>query len=380
MYLDMTFAEADWPERTIAALSEVAVAHHDGLEGARRELRFPRDVYGEMGKRGLIGPLTPAQGGGQHLGASEYCLISEEIGRLGLVSVQTAVQGQQWLGAWGTPEQKDMYLRGLADGTLVFAEAISEPDAGSSFSAIRTNAVRNSKGWVITGAKTHVNLGAEADLLIVYAQTSDGLSAFLVEAGTPGLSATHSDPIGLRLIPTADVILDQVQIGPDAILGGPGDGLKTFLTTFNLSRLGNASELIGLARRGLSLAIDYARAREVGKSVVTDFQGIRWTIADCHQAILAASALRDHAARTIAAGNDPAFETSVAKSAAIDAAQKVIEDCFALIGGHGLYHTQPYLALLGDIYVLRTAGGSREVLRNYAARRILESNTYEGLR
>ena len=380
MYPTMTFRRDGWAEATIQSLEDLAGTHADELEDAARRRTFPREIYRELGERGLIGVLTPEEHGGSGLGAAEYCLVSEEVGRLGLVSPQTAAQGQRWLLEFGTDGQKDAYLGGLADGSIVFAESISEPGVGSSFAAMEARAERDGDGWVITGKKTHVNLGAEADLQIVYAKADEGLTAFLVERDTEGLRTEHSDPIGLRLIPTADVVFDQVRVGANAVLGAPGQGMRTFLTTFNLSRLGNASELIGLARRALALAIDYARERPVGDNVVTDFQGQQWAIADCHQAIMAASALRDYAAATIVAGGDPAFETSMAKSAAIDAAQRVIQDCFALIGGHGLYNDQPYLGLLGDIYVLRTAGGSREVLRNYAARRILKSPTYEGLK
>ncbi|CAM3210877.1 acyl-CoA dehydrogenase family protein [Williamsia muralis] len=171
-----------------------------------------------------------------------------------------------------------------------------------------------------------------------------------------------------------------MRVPSSAVLGSPGQGLKTFLSTFNTSRLGNASELIGLARRGFIEAVDYAGAREVGKNVVTDFQRLQWELTDCYQAISAAIRFRDEAATMIASGADPSFATSLAKSAAIDAAELTGKVMFGLVGGHGLYNDQPYWRTLADIKVLRTAGGSREVLRNFIAKQILRSDDLGGLR
>ena len=156
--------------------------------------------------------------------------------------------------------------------------------------------------------------------------------------------------------------------------------MQTFLSTFNVSRLGNASELLGNAQRALSDATDYARERQVGTNRVTDFQGIQWLIADGYSELYAASLVRDRAANLVAAGKEHAFEASLAKKLAIEAAEKVINDVFSLVGGHGLYHEQPYGQILFDIKTLRVGGGSLEVLRNYVAQQILRSDELKGLK
>jgi len=380
MYEMMRFRSQEWAERTVAGLAAFAEENADELRDATRACRFPRELFTEMGRRGWVGPIVPEEYGGIGGGAAEYCLIGEEVGRHALVSPQVSVQGQRWLLVWGTQDQKERYLRPMATGELIFSESISEPGVGSSFKEMRATAVRDGDDWILTGRKTHVNLGADCDLTIVYAMAEEGLTSFLVDMDLPGISTRQTDPIGLRLIPTADVDLDQVRVPSSALLGAPGQGLETFLATFNLSRLGNASELLGFARRALVLGLDYARSRKVGDSVVTDFQGIQWTIADLWTQLHAAALARDNAARVIDDGLDPAFATSVAKKLAVDAAERATNDVFALIGGHGLYREQEFAQLLDDVKVLRIAGGSVEILRNYLSRRILRDENFEGLR
>ena len=150
-------------------------------------------------------------------------VISEEVGRHGLVSGQIAAQGQRWLLDWGTGEQKDRWLRGIATGEAVFSESISEKNAGSSFKAMTATATRDGGDWLLTGRKTHVNLGADCDVTLFYAVAEEGLTSFLVDMSLPGIRTTVTDPVGLRLIRTADVDL---RPGAGAGLGplGPAGG------------------------------------------------------------------------------------------------------------------------------------------------------------
>jgi alkylation response protein AidB-like acyl-CoA dehydrogenase len=280
---------------------------------------------------------------------------------------------------WGTDAQKQRYLEGIARGEIIFSESISEPGVGSSLKSMVATAGRSGGDWVLNGRKTHVNLGAQCQVTLVYAMAPEGLTAFLVDTDLPGVKTRQTDPIGLRLIPTADVDLDDVRVPGTAVLGEPGRGMDTFLSTFNSSRLGNASELIGFGRRAIAQAVAYGKARAVGDSVVTDFQGIQWTVADAYGALYGASLARDRAALRVDRGEEHAFETTLAKKLAIDAAEQAVNDAFALTGGHGLYNDTDYGQLLHDMKVLRIAGGSLEVLRNYVARRVLRSSHLEGL-
>lgn len=381
MYVALNFSEPDWKERTVREMADFAATHRERLDRCTRQLEFPRDVYRDMGARGWVGAVAPRAYGGSGGSVPEYCLIEEEVGRWGLVSPQISIQGQLWLLGWGSETQKERYLPGLAAGDLIFCEAISEPGVGSSLKLMQTTAKRVSGGWVLDGRKTHVNLGVEADLMIVYAIAEEGLTSFLVDTETKGVTRRQTNPIGLRLIPTADIELQGVHVTDAALLGGPGEGLKTFLSTFNVSRLGNASELIGFGRRAITEATTYARERQVDdEHKVTDFQGIQWTLADAYTKLYAASLARDRAANLAAADEKHALETTLAKKLAIDAAEYAVNESFALTGGYGLYEETPFQQILADMKVLRVAGGSLEILRNYIARRILKSDDFEGLR
>jgi alkylation response protein AidB-like acyl-CoA dehydrogenase len=372
-------ARSAWIDATVAALAEFGEKHRAELDTANRQGHFPRDLYAELGRMGYLGPLVPTEDGGLGGGVAEYVVISEEVGRHGLVSAQIAAQGQRWLLDWGTAEQKDRWLRGIATGELVFSESISEKYAGSSFKSMKSTAVRDGGDWLLTGNKTHVNLGADCDVTLFYAIAEEGLTSFLVDMTLPGISTHVTDPIGLRLIRTADVDFDRVRVPDAARLGPAGHGLQTFLSTFNISRLGNASELIGLGRRALELGLRYATERQVGDNMVTDFQGIQWMVAEAWTALQAASFARDDAALAHQRGEEIALRTTLAKRLAITAAEQASDASYSLVGGHGLYFDEPYTDIVNDIKVLKVAGGSSEIMRNFIARRVLKDPGHEGL-
>lgn len=372
-------AKADWIDATRKELAAFGEQHRAEFASANRANRFPRELYRELGRLGYLGPLVPVEYGGLGGGVAEYAVIAEEVGRHGLVSGQIAAQGQRWLLDWGTDEQKQQWLRGIATGEIVFSECISEKNAGSSFKAMRSTAVRDGSDWILSGGKTHINLGADCDVTLFYAIAEEGLTCFLVDMTLPGIRTHVTRAIGLRLIRTADVEFDGVRVPDAARLGPVGGGLQTFLSTFNISRLGNASELIGLGRRAIELALAYATERQVGDNMVTDFQGIQWIVADAWTVLQAASLARDNAAVAHARGEDIALHTTTAKKLAIEAAEQASKAAYSLVGGHGLYWDTPYTDIDNDIKVLKVAGGSAEIMRNYLARRVLQDAGHEGL-
>jgi alkylation response protein AidB-like acyl-CoA dehydrogenase len=370
---------AAWIKNTAAELAAFGEEHRTELDTANRANKFPRELYRDLGRRGYLGPLVPTTYGGLGGGVPEYVVISEEVGRHGLVSGQIAAQGQRWLLDWGSESQKERWLGGIATGEIVFSESISEKNAGSSFKAMKSTAVPDGGDWLLSGSKTHINLGADCDVTLFYAMAPEGLTSFLVDMSLPGIRTHVTRAIGLRLIRTADVEFDTVRVPDAARLGPAGGGLQTFLSTFNISRLGNASELIGLGRRALEAGLRYGDTREVGDGVVTDFQGIRWMVADAWTALQAASLARDDAAIAHERGEDIALRTTTAKRLAISAAEQASDASFGLVGGHGLYLDTPYPDIANDIKVLKVAGGSSEILRNYLAQRILKDPRHEGL-
>ncbi|WP_198430744.1 acyl-CoA dehydrogenase family protein [Rhodococcus rhodochrous] len=367
-----------WLDSFVAEAEKLAEEYRDEIRTCTREGRFPAEVFREMGRRGWVGPVTSKESGGLGGGVGEYCAIEETAARYGLASPQTNIQGQLWLQGWGTDEQRERYLRPFATGEMVFSESISEPGVGSSLKLMQSTATRDGSDWILRGQKTHVNLGVECDVTLFFAMAEEGLTAFFVDM-SEGVRASHSDPIGYRISPTADMFFEDIRVPQGAVLGEPGQGMQVLLGTFNISRLGNASALLGWGRRAMAEAVAYGREREVGGSMVTDFQGIQWTVADCYAELYAASLARNQAAATAEAGQDPALGTSMAKMLAIRAAEHAVNEAFALTGGYGLYHDTDFGQLMHDVKVLRIAGGSLEVLRNYVARRVLRAPREEGL-
>lgn len=380
MLVSLRLKDPQWARDTESAINDLVGKYAEELRESIRVGRFPRELYRSMGHAGLVGIVTPPEYGGLGGGVPEYCLVAELVARHALVSPQISIQGQCWLNAWATDDQKDRYLRGVATGEIIFSESISEPGAGSSLRELQSTAVRDKADWILNGEKIHVNLGVESDVTLFYAMAPEGLTAFLVDTSTPGITRKPTSPIGFRSTPTAEMTFRDVRVPPSCILGSPGRGLDTFFSTFNTSRLGNASELIGTARRALTLGLDYATTRHIGTNVVTDFQGQRWMLADCYSALYSASLARDHAANITGEDSDHPLETCLAKKLAIDAAELCVNQVFGMVGGHGLYDDQEFGQLLHDVKVLRTAGGSLEVFRNYIAKTVLRSDTYGGLR
>jgi alkylation response protein AidB-like acyl-CoA dehydrogenase len=360
MDFEFTPAQRDLEERVTAWREN----HEDEIRAHSERSEFPRAIYEEGMERGFGTAILPAAYDGPGGGAVEYGIVAQQTGIF-----QICFQTQRALLATGTDAQKERYLPQFRDGSAVGAISISEPDTGSSLKSMETTAERRGDEWVIDGVKSHVNLAREATVHVVFAMADQGLSVFLVDAETPGIEVSAKrDPIGTRYLPIYDIAFDDVVVDDSQILLEPGDGYEVFFETFNFSRIGNASEMIGHGKRSLRRAVRWAREREVGDDVVTDFQGIRWKVADLYTDLRAAELLRDEAAVALDAGDDDApRRTSMAKLAAADAALAATTEAMQITGAHGLYRDQPYEANFRDVKTLEVAGGSREIMRNVIA-------------
>jgi alkylation response protein AidB-like acyl-CoA dehydrogenase len=345
--------------------------HRERIAECDRESEFPRELYREGMERGFGNVIIPEEYGGGGGGATEYALVAEETGIF-----QICFQVQRSLLAAGNDEQQERYLPGFASGDLVGAISISEPETGSSLKSMDTVAVKEGDQYVLSGTKSHVNLAAEADLHKVYTMTEEGLTAFLVEDDNPGLTVSPKlDPIGTRYLPLYDVELDECVVDADQILMAPGDGYDVFFKTFNFSRIGNASEMLGHGKRALEGAVEWAKEREVGDDHVTDFQGMRWKIAELATQLRAAERIRDEAAWRIDNGDSGALETSMAKLACANAALPATTESIQITGATGLYRDQPYEAHFRNVKTLEVAGGSREIMKNVIADNLIEGDS-----
>lgn len=338
-----------------------------------RKSVFPRHTFRELGEKGFLGVIVPRAYGGAGLGATAYCLLSEELGRLSAGYHHNGIfQAQHLLLRCGTEPQKVKFLPGLANGALHAATAISEPGMGSSFARIQTFARRGDDGYVLNGIKSHINDAAEADVMSLLAKTDHGLTMFLLERGAPGFHITRKlDPIGLRTSPIYEFELRDCPIPVENRLGAEGQGLDLFIHTFNFSRLGNASVFLGMAKAALEAAIAYASERDLGERRITDYQGIRWMIADLHTKLEAAELLRNRGAAEEERGGDCSKLSAMAKLYCGDVAVETIAAAMRITGSYGCYRDAPFERWLRDAKAEEVAGGPPEIMKNIIASQLL---------
>jgi alkylation response protein AidB-like acyl-CoA dehydrogenase len=350
------------------------------IKACEEASEFPLELYREIGKRGWCGLMVPPEYGGRGYGAVEMAIATEEFGLIGFSVLTLTLHGERTLLKLGTPEQKAKYLPRLASGEMLSAIVVSEPDVGSSLKHMKTRAVKKDGHYIINGYKHHITLGGEADLLVTFTVTDNGLTAFLIDRDTPGIHVRKLEAIGWRLEPHYEVTFENVRVSESNLLGVEGQGLQVFFATFNITRICNASHLIGIARSALREAIEYATKRTVGEHRVADFQGIQWIIAELETKLEAASLFRFKAAWQEDAGIKHEKETAMTKFLAMELADSVANKAFSIVGGHGAYRDTSFDRYLRDAKVGHVTGGSIEVMKNNIAREVLRSYGYRPAR
>jgi alkylation response protein AidB-like acyl-CoA dehydrogenase len=355
----------------------VATVDKEKIRLCEEASEFPHDLYREIGKRGWAGIMVPTEFGGLGLGAMEMAIATEEFGLIGFSALTLTLHGERTILKLGTPEQQAKYLPKLASGELLAAIVVSEPDVGSSLKHMKTRAVKNNGHYIINGHKHHITLGAEADVLVVFAMTEKGLSAILVDRDTPGIRSRKLEGVGWRLEPHYELFLEDCRVPESQLLGEEGQGLKVFFATFNITRICNASHLIGVARSALRSSIEYAIQRTVGNNKVADFQGIQWIIAELDTKLEAASLVRFKAAWMEDAGMKHEKETAMTKLLAMDLVDSAANKAFSIVGGYAGYRTTPFERYLRDAKIGQVGGGSAEIMKNNIAREVLREYGYK---
>jgi len=354
------------------------VASIDFAEIARLEAasEFPWEFYKGLARNGWTGVMVPQEYGGLGLGAVEMTIAAEACAVAGVSTLALTLHGQRNLMVLGTPEQREKYLARLTKGEILSAIVVSEPTVGSSLKDMRTTAVRRGCDFIVNGHKTHITLADEASLLVTFVMTEQGLTALLIDRDLPGITSRKMDAVGWRLEPHYDVEFRDVRVPVSQILGIEGKGLQTFFNTFNITRLCNASHLLGIARAAIDAATRYAMQRKVGAQRVADFQGIQWIIADLATKYEAASLVRFKAAWMEDAKLPHEKETAMTKLLAVEICDAATNQAFSLVGSHGCYRDQPFERYLRDAKVGHVTGGSAEVMKNNIARAVLRECGY----
>ena len=342
---------------------------------------FPAESWRQAAELGFLGAVAPPEYGGAGLGLAELCLIGEELAAACVSTAATVLHQADMvvgrLARHASDEQKRRWLPGLIDGSLIGCLAMTEPEAGSDVMSMRTRAQRTDRGWRLTGTKTFITNGPVADLALVYARTGSRedrqLGLFAIPTDSPGFARGRKfSKMGWRGSPTGELILDDCEVGGDALVGGPGDGRAILLAGLDSERVLLAAESVGIAQGALEVALDYARERRQFGRPIGEFQLIQGKLADMYTETEAARALTWTAAARVEAANLGARElASAAKLLAGDVAMKVTTEAVQVLGGYGYIDEFPVERYMRDAKLMQIGGGTAEIQRFIIARALL---------
>ena len=350
------------------------------VEEWERQADFPvRALFRQAGEVGLFGAKYAEAFGGTDLGLVADAVITEELARCGSGGVAAALGAQKDLALlcidrFGTEEQKRRYLAPGIAGALIGALAVTEPDAGSDVAAIRTRADRaDGGGWALSGSKAFITNGPIADFVVVAAKTrpdvsAEGISQFVVEAGTPGFAARRIDTVGWRTSHTGELVFDDCRIPGDALLGTEDGGFAQILSGFVWERLVMALSAVVDAETSLQMGMAYARDRQAFGRPVAKFQVWRHRFADLATEIEAARSLAYHALRCVYAGEEPAREAAMAKWFATELAWRAADEALQVHGGYGYMSEYPIQRAWRDARLGPIGGGTTEIMKEIVGR------------
>ncbi|MFI5400775.1 MAG: acyl-CoA dehydrogenase family protein [SAR324 cluster bacterium] len=324
---------------------------------------LPREVLKEMGALGFMGMTVPQHWGGTGADTVGYALALMEIAA-GDGAVSTIMSGHNSVGCmpvleYGSDAQRERYLRPMARGEMLSAFCLTEPQGGSDAAHLKTTARRHGRGWTLSGRKQFITSGSIADVALVFAVTDGqagkrGISAFLVATDRPGYRVGRIEKkMGQNASDTCEIVLEEMDLPPDALLGREGEGYKIALSNLEGGRIGIASQAVGMARAALELAVKYARERVTFGKPIVQHQGVAFRLADMATGVAAAEQLVLHAAALRSAGRPSLKEASMAKLFATEMAERVCSDAIQTLGGNG------YMEAYGVERIYRAVRGSK---------------------
>ena len=343
---------------------------------------FPADAVAEMGALGFLGMLVPDEWDGAGADFVSYALAIEEVAA-GDGSCSTIMSVHNSVGCapilnFGSPEQKERFLKPMARGELLGAFCLTEPQAGSDAAAIKTKAEKSGNGWVLNGTKQFITNGRRGQIAIVFAVTDPeagrkGISAFIVPTDTTGYSVARLEKkLGQRASDTAQIVLEDCKLGADMLLGEEGQGYRIALSNLEGGRIGIAAQSVGMARSAYEAALDYARERETFGTPIIDHQAVRFRLADMATQIEAARLMTLNAAQLREAGRPCLKEAAMAKLFASEMAEKICSDAIQIHGGYGYLADFPVERIYRDVRVCQIYEGTSDIQRLIIGRQIAE--------
>jgi alkylation response protein AidB-like acyl-CoA dehydrogenase len=365
---------------TLAAFAEREIKPHSA-QWDRNE-HFPREVIEKLGALGFIGVSFAERYGGGGADTLSQVLVVEGISRydasVGLSCAAHMSLGSGHIALFASEEQKARYLPDLVSAKKLAAWCLTEPDSGSDAAALRTNAVRDGDHYIINGSKLFITNGNVAEVLVVMARTDpsrghDGISAFIVERGMPGLSNGRKiEKLGMRASDTAEVIFESLSVPVSNLIGEPGQGFRPqTVSVLEGGRIGIAGFAVGIARGALEDSIAYARERRQFGKPIADFQAIQWMLADMATRIDAAWVLTCRAAKLRDARRPFGREAAMAKLCASEAAMWATTKAVQIHGGYGYVTDFPVERYMRDAKIAEIGEGTSEVQRMIIAKSIL---------
>ena len=351
-------------------------AKHDQTE------EYPWEIIKVIAEAGLFGLFIPEEYGGMCVNVLSLCIATEELSRAcGGIAVCYAASalGTFPIVLFGSDEQKKKYLPDLASGKKVAAFAITEPEAGSDASAIKTTAKKEGSHYILNGLKHFITNGGDAQNYVVIAMTDKskgarGASAFIVEKGAPGFTfGKKEDKFGIRASSTRELIFTDCKIPKENLLSREGMGFIVTMKTFDMSRPGVAAQAVGIAQGALDLTVKYAKERQQFGKSISSFQGIQWMLADMATEVEAARALVYSTARMVDAGiKDVAKASAMSKMYASDVAMKVTVDALQIFGGYGYMKDYPIEKYVRDAKITQIYEGTNQIQRNIIALQLIK--------
>ena len=349
---------------------------------------FPAEVVKKLGAMGLLGMIFPPELGGAGMGYVDYVLAIEELsavdGSIGIIVAAHNSLGTNHIFLAGNEAQKKKYIPRLAGGEWLGAWALTEPGSGSDASAAKTTAVKKNDRYILNGSKTFITNGRYADVATVIAVTdkskgTHGLSAFIVEKGTPGFRpGKKENKLGLRASDTSELIFEDCEIPEENLLGAEGEGFVDAMRVLDGGRISIAALALGIGRGALDAALKYVKERRQFGKAIAEFQGIQWKLADMATELDAARLLTQRAAVLKDAGRKVTRESAMAKLFASEVAVRICDEAVQLFGGYGFIKDYPAEKYYRDVKLCTIGEGTSEIQRMVIAREILKVHPSRG--
>ncbi|HXR97143.1 MAG TPA: acyl-CoA dehydrogenase [Terriglobales bacterium] len=366
--------------RTVRAFAAREIAPHV-MEWDEAQT-WPADVLRQLGSMGLLGVLVPTEYGGSGLGYVEYALAIAELARvdgsIGLIVAAHNSLCTNHIYKFGSEAQRQRYLPKLATGEWIGCWSLTEPQAGSDAGGTRTTATAADGGWRLNGAKTFTTNGNHAQVCVAMAVTDrsqgkHGISAFIVEQGTPGFRpGKKENKLGMRASDTSEIIFEGCQVPAENLLGKPGSGFVDALQILDGGRISIAALGLGMAQGAYEAARKYAMERKQFGQAIAEFQAIQWKLADMATEIEAARLLTMSAAWQKDQGQTVTRASAMAKLYAGEVAVRAANECVQIHGGYGFIKDYPAEKFYRDVKLCTIGEGTSEIQRLVIARELLK--------